>query len=171
MLHNGTPMLLKDRKRDEEMEVAAEIIRPQDLPEPQYIGPFKFALVPNKKHAEKEEEVCGVSRLQMQIQGRIHKLYQVIEREELSAHPRLVAQEIAFHPFHESTEAPKCNRVILLDSVDGSEEVTHALHIPKVSIVFVVSQEHVFELLHVNVGAGLCKWRVWVGMWYVFALE
>lgn len=48
-------MRLKYRKSDEEHKVNAVAIRPKDLPKPQNIVEWKFALERNKDPAEAEE--------------------------------------------------------------------------------------------------------------------
>lgn len=71
----------------------------------------------------------------MQIEGWIHELNKVVKGEELVAHARLVAEEIAFletrqldlfeyegygtdHPVHEANKSPKSYSIILLNRVD-----------------------------------------------------
>ena len=78
------------------METTTQIIRPQRLPQTQRIRPFELALVPDQQHAEEEEEIGRVGRLQVQIEFGVHKLYEVVESEKLGAHARLVAEEITF---------------------------------------------------------------------------
>ncbi len=63
-----------------------------------------------------------------------------------------------YHPVHESDESPESYSVVLLNGVDGSQKIAHALHIAKVTIVFVIREKHVFHLLKVDVGADLGEW-------------
>jgi hypothetical protein len=107
----------------------------------------------------------------MQIQLRIHELYQMVEREQLAAHPGLIAQEVALHALHEFREGPEGDGIVLHDRIDGREQVGHALHIAEGGVVFVVGEEHVFHLLEVNVGAGFGEGGVRVGVRCVFAGE
>lgn len=88
-------MLLQNRQRDEEMEVAAQMIRPEGFPQPQNVRPLELALVPDEEHAEEEEEVGGVCFLEVEVEGGVHELDEVVEGEELSAHAGLVAEEVA----------------------------------------------------------------------------
>ena len=60
------------------------------------VSPFKFAFVPNKKHAKEEEKVGGVGRLEVQIEFGIHELNEVVEGKELGTHAGLVAEEVPF---------------------------------------------------------------------------
>lgn len=100
----------------------------------------------------------------MKIEGGIHQLDKMVKGEELYSHSRLVAEEVAllyglsafskakwekddYHSLHKADKAPKCNSIILLNSVDGCKEVAHALHIAQITIVFVVSQKHILHLL------------------------
>ena len=48
--------------------------------------PFKFALVPHEQHTEEEKEIGGVSGLEVKVEGRIDKLDEVVEGEQLSSH-------------------------------------------------------------------------------------
>lgn len=43
-----------------------------------------------------------------------------------------------YHAVHEANKAPKSYRIVLHDCIDGRQEVTHALHVPKVFVVLVV---------------------------------
>ena len=74
-----------------------------------------------------------------------------------------------YHALHESNEAPECYGIILHDSVDGREQIAHALNVAKILVVFVVRKKHVFHLLQVNVGASFRKRRVGVGVRNVLA--
>ena len=96
MLHNHVTMLLQYRQRDEQMEVAAQIIGPEGFPQSQDVAPWELALVPHYKHAEKEEEIGAVGGLQVQVQRRVHQSDEVIEGQELSAHAGLITEEVAF---------------------------------------------------------------------------
>ena len=87
-------MLLQNRQRDEDVEVAAAIIGPQRLPQTEHVGPFEFALVPNEQHSEEKEEVCRVGGLEVQVKLGIHELDKVVECRELLAHAGLVAEEV-----------------------------------------------------------------------------
>jgi hypothetical protein len=44
------------------------------------------------------------------------------------------------HTIHKIDKAPKGHGIILHDSIDGSEEITHALDITQVFVIFVISQ-------------------------------
>lgn len=57
---------------------------------------MKFALVPDEQHAEEEEEVGGVCGLEVEVEGGVHELDEVVEGEELGAHAGLVAEEVTF---------------------------------------------------------------------------
>lgn len=63
MRHNDVAMFLQNRQGDEDVKVAAQVIRPETLPESKYVGPFKLPLIPDEKHAEEEKEVGGIGRL------------------------------------------------------------------------------------------------------------
>ena len=56
------------------MELAAEEIRPEGLPKMQDVGPGELALVPDEQHAEEEEEIGGVSRLEVEVENGIQEL-------------------------------------------------------------------------------------------------
>ena len=118
MLHDNVAVLLQDRERDEQVEVGAEVVRPQALPEPQRIGPLELALVPDEQHAEEEEEVGRVGGLEVHVELRVHELHQVVQGEQLRAHPGLVAQEVPLHAVHELYEAPEGDGVVLHYCVD-----------------------------------------------------
>ena len=92
----------------------------------------------------------------MKIKLRIHKLHEVVERQKLLPHARLVTEEVAFlqyvsyipplgaqtrqiyHTVHKSDKTPKCGSVILHHSIDRGKEIAHALNIAKVLVVFIV---------------------------------
>lgn len=78
------------------MELAAQVIGPQHLPQAEDIIPWEFPLIPDEEHAEEEEEVGGVCRLQMCVQLRVHELYKMIEGDKLRAHPGLVTEKVSF---------------------------------------------------------------------------
>lgn len=63
VVHDHVAVFLQDGKRDEQMETAREIIGPQCLPKAEDVAPVELPLVPHKKHAEEEKEVCAVSGL------------------------------------------------------------------------------------------------------------
>lgn len=65
MIHDGAAMLFEDGEGDEEMELAAEPVRPESLPEAKDVAPFELALEPDQQHAKEEEEIGRVGRLQM----------------------------------------------------------------------------------------------------------
>jgi len=56
---------------------------------------LKFALVPDEQHAEEEKKVGGVGGLEVEVEGGVHELDEVVEREKLGAHAGLVAEEVA----------------------------------------------------------------------------
>lgn len=82
----------------------------------------------------------------------------MVESCELETHATLIAEEVAFlrvlrsakqtargskreityHAIHEVDETPKGYCIILHDCIDGSEQVTHALDIAQVLVVFIV---------------------------------
>lgn len=68
------------------MEITAEIVGPQAFPQPEHVGPFKLALVPDKKHAEEEKEVGRVGGLEVEVEGGIHELNEMVEGKKLCAH-------------------------------------------------------------------------------------
>lgn len=124
----------------------------------------------------------------MQVELRIHELDEVVDGEELGAHAGLVAEEVVFlllsdefndflvrgggyHSVHKPDECPESDGVVLHDSVKRSEEIAHALYVAQVGVVFVVGQEHVFHLFHVDVRACICEWRVGVRMGDVFSCK
>ena len=107
MLHDDLPMLLQDRQRNEQMEVAAHIIRPQALPQPQHVRPFKFAFVPDEQHAEEEEKIRRIGFLEVEIEGGVHELDEVIEGEKLGSHAGLVAEEVALLAITDQRERPQ----------------------------------------------------------------
>ena len=43
-----------------------------------------------------------------------------------------------YHSLHEFSKAPKRQSVVLHDCVDRGEKIAHALHIAKITVVFVV---------------------------------
>lgn len=96
MLHDDIPVFLQYCKRNEQMKVAAQIIRPQRLPQSKGISPFEFPLVPDEQHTEEEEEVGGVGGLKVQVELWVHELDEMIEGQELGAHAGLVAEEVSF---------------------------------------------------------------------------
>lgn len=62
------------------------------------------------------------------------------------------------HPVHETNESPESYSIVLLNGVNRSQKIAHALDIAKVTIVFIICEKHVFHLLKVDVGADLCEW-------------
>lgn len=56
---------------------------------------MEFALVPDEQHAEEEEEVGGVCFLEVEVEGWVHELDEVVEGEELSTHAGLITEEVA----------------------------------------------------------------------------
>lgn len=65
MCHDHISVLFEYCQGDEEVEVAAVAVCPQRLPQPQGIGPFELAFVPDKQHSKEEEEIGGVGGLKM----------------------------------------------------------------------------------------------------------
>jgi len=57
MCHYDITVFLQNGQRNEDVEVAALVVGPECLPQPQHIRPFELAFVPNKQHAEEKEEV------------------------------------------------------------------------------------------------------------------
>lgn len=96
MLHNYIAVFLKNRKCYEKVKITAQPVGPESFPQTEDIGPFEFALVPDKQHAKEEEKVGGVGGLEVQVEGWIHELDEMIKSKQLSTHAGLVAKEIAF---------------------------------------------------------------------------
>lgn len=96
MIHDDITMFFKNGQCEKEMEAAGEIICPKGFPETEDVCPFEFALVPYDQHAEEEEKVCAVGRLEVQVELGVHELDEVVNGEELSAHAGLVAEEVLF---------------------------------------------------------------------------
>ena len=94
MRHNDISMLLQYGERNEDVEVTAQVIGPEGFPESKHIHPFEFSLEPNEKHAEEEEKVRGICRLEVKVELGVHELHEVVECEELLAHTGLVSKEI-----------------------------------------------------------------------------
>lgn len=78
------------------MEAAGQIVCPLGLPETKNIWPLELPLIPHQQHAEKEEKVGAVGRLEVQIQLRIHQLYQMVKRQQLRTHSGLIPKEVVF---------------------------------------------------------------------------
>jgi hypothetical protein len=57
----------------------------------------------------------------------------------------------------------------LHDSVDGRQEITHALNITQRAVVFIIGQEHILHLLKMDIGTNISKRRVGIRMWSIFA--
>lgn len=71
----------------------------------------------------------------MQIERRVHKLDQLIQRQKLGSHTRLIAEEVAllqcisgreddyarhcisYHARHETHETPECDGIVLHDCI------------------------------------------------------
>jgi hypothetical protein len=83
----------------------------------------------------------------------------------------LEKERVAYHAAHKFDEPPKGNGIVLHDSVNGGEQITHALDITKLFVVFVVSQKHVLHLFEVNISPGLCKRRIRIWMRDIFAFK
>jgi hypothetical protein len=81
VLHYWISPLLKNSQGNEEMEVTALVIGPENLPQTESIHPWELAFIPNKQHAEKEEEIGRIGFLKMDIEFRIKDLNKVIECE------------------------------------------------------------------------------------------
>lgn len=96
MIHDDVAVLFQNPQGNEQMETARKIVCPERFPETQYVGPFKFPLVPDKEHSEEEEKVGAVRGLQMEVELRVHKLDEVVNGEELGAHAGLIAEEVLF---------------------------------------------------------------------------
>lgn len=187
VVHDHVAVFLEDGESNEQVEIAGQVVGPEGLPETKDVGPLEFTLVPNQEHPEKEEKIGAVCRLQVEVKLRVEQLQEMIQSEKLDAHARLVAEEVSllysnqhtalmtdsrtYHPIHESNKSPKCNCIVLHDSVDRSQQVTHSLHITQIRIVFIVRQKHILHLLEMHVGASIGKWRVGVRMGNVFSGE
>lgn len=96
MIHNHIAVFLQDAHGHKEMETTGQIVGPQGFPQTEHVGPFKLPLVPDQQHAEKEEEVGAIGGLQVEVELGVHQLHEMVEREELGAHARLVAEEVLF---------------------------------------------------------------------------
>lgn len=138
VLHNDISVLLENGQSNEEVETTGQVIRPQDLPEVQHVQPRELALVPDEQHAEEEEEVGGISALEVQVKFWVHELDEVVEREKLFTHAALVTEKVPLHAIHEVLEAPEGDGVVLHHGVDGRQQVGHALHVPEVAVVLIV---------------------------------
>lgn len=171
MRHDDVAVLLEDRKRDEDVEVGAVVVGPQRLPQTQNVSPLELALVPDKQHAEEEEEVGRVGRLEVEVQLRVHELHEVVERHELLAHARLVAEEVSLHAVHKADETPEGDCVVLHDCIDGREEIAHALDVAEVLVVLVVGKEHILHLFEVYVRPNVGERRIWIGVRDVLSFE
>lgn len=79
VLHDDVPVLFQNRKGYEQVETTAKQVGPQGLPKAKNVDPFEFAFVPNKKHAEEEEEVRRVGGLEVQVELWVHQLDQVVQ--------------------------------------------------------------------------------------------
>ena len=71
VLHDDVAMLLQNCQSDEEVELATIEIGPEPFPQAKHVRPFKLAFVPDEEHAKEKEEVGGVCRLKMKIEGGI----------------------------------------------------------------------------------------------------
>jgi hypothetical protein len=67
-----------------------------------------------------------------------------------------------YHSIHEANKGPKSHGIVLHDCVERSQEVTHALYISQVRVIFIVCQEHILHLLKVHIGSCIGEWRVGV---------
>lgn len=189
VVHDDIAVLLQDRDRDEEVELRTQVIRPQPLPQSQHVAPFELALVPDEQHAEEEEEIGRVGRLEVEVEGRVEELDELVQRGQLGAHTGLVAHEVTTHAPHEADKGPEGDRVVLHNGVNGREEVRHALDVAQILrvriggvgaggcagvVVLEVGEEHVLELFEVDIGAvaaGDVEGRGRVRMWDIFASE
>lgn len=88
-------MLFEDTEGDEKVKVGRVEIGPETLPQGKHIIPRELSLVPDKQHAEEKEKVRTVSALEVQVQLRIHQLYEVVECKQLKSHARLIAKKVA----------------------------------------------------------------------------
>ena len=140
VLHDDIAMLFQYGQCNKKVELAALEVGPESLPEAEHICPLKLALIPDKQHSEEEEKVGRVGFFEVEVEGGVHKLDEVVECEKLIAHAGLVAEEVSFHAIHEADEAPECDCIILLDGIDRCQEIAHALNVAKVAVVFVVCQ-------------------------------
>ena len=60
VVHDDIPVFFQDRQRNEQVEIAREMVCPQRLPESEDITPVKLTLIPYQKHAEEKEKVRAV---------------------------------------------------------------------------------------------------------------
>lgn len=69
-----------------------------------------------------------------------------------------------YHSIHISNKSPEGYRIILHYSIDWGEKVAHSLDVAKVSVILVISKEHILHLLHVDIGTRFGKRRVGIGV-------
>ena len=76
----------------------------------------------------------------------------MVESEQLFSHAALITQEITLHAVHKVLESPEGDGIVLHDGVNRSQEIGHALDVAEVAVIFVVSEQHVFHLLEMDIG-------------------
>jgi AraC-like DNA-binding protein len=64
----------------------------------------------------------------------------------------------AYHSFHKANEAPESYCIVLLNSIDRCQQITHALNVAQIAIVFVVSEKHILHLFEMDVCACFREW-------------
>jgi hypothetical protein len=104
----------------------------------------------------------------VEVESGVENLDELIQCGELGAHARLISDKISGHAPHETHKGPEGDRVVLHDCVDGGKEVGHPLNVAEVlwlpvagvlaglrrkTVVLEVGEEHVFELLEVDIRA------------------
>jgi len=74
-----------------------------------------------------------------------------------------------YHALHEIDKAPECYGIVLHDCIYWGQQVAHALNITKLFVVLIVSEQHVFHLLEMNIRPYFRKRAVGIRMRRVFA--
>ena len=81
----------------------------------------------------------------------------MVKSEQLRPHTGLVAEEVSLHSIHKLDETPEGYGVILHYGINRRKKIAHPLDIAKLLVVLVVSKEHVFHLLEVNISPRLSE--------------
>lgn len=76
-----------------------------------------------------------------------------------------------YHSVHKPDECPESDGVVLHNGIKRCKEIAHALNVAQIGVVFVVGQEHVLHLFHVDIRASIRERRVGVWMGNVFACK
>lgn len=139
------------------MEVLAGQVRPQNLPQFQYVDRTELALEEHQQPPEAEEHIAGIVSVQVIRQLRLRGAQQGMQLAQLRLHAFLVHLEVsalfdnnvdhyhhrltviipsglrvtleAYHFVHEPDETPERVDLVVHEEQDRTEEITHTLNV------------------------------------------